>query len=92
MIMEMMKQMLNEMSEEEILEVFCKEGEYKPLVRLMFTPVWKRWFSAYAAAHEWGDPRFLSWPEKAAALSELVGWPVERQQLTNSFNRKMHGK
>ena len=86
--METIKEMLNEMSEEEIQGLFPVD-EYKPLVRLMLTPVWKRWFAAYAAAHEWGDPRFLSWPEKAAALSELVQWPmVEICQLKTAWYRK----
>jgi len=85
--MEMMKQMLNEMSEEEILEVFCKEGEYKVLARLLDSRVGKSVLQRYADEHGL-DARWLSWSQKAAALEGLVRWPmVETIQLATAWYR-----
>jgi len=85
--MEMMKQLLNEMSEEEILEVFCKEGEYKVLARLLDSRVGWCVLQRYADEHGL-DARWLSWSQKAAALEGLVRWPmVETCQLKTAWYR-----
>ena len=86
--MERFKEMLMEMSEEEILEVFCKEGEYKVLVRLLDSRVGERVLQRYAEEHGL-DARWLTWSQKAAALEGLVQWPmVEICQLKTAWYRK----
>lgn len=88
--MKTIKQMLMEMSEEEILNVFCQEGEYKVLARLLDSSAGEQLLKNYAAAHELDYKLGLSWSQKAAALEALVQWPmVETAQLKTAWYRKI---
>lgn len=66
--MKTIKQMLMEMSEDELRTLLFPENEYKPLWRWMQTKAGKAWMPDYCK---------IGWAKRAEALSKLTGWPDE---------------
>lgn len=81
--MKTIKQMLMEMSEEELRTLLFPENEYKPLWRFIQTTAGKIAIPNY---HN------MRWCERAEALSEIAGWTVCRMELRITFNRFFRSK
>ena len=79
--MKTIKQMLMEMSEEELRTLLFPENEYKPLWRFIQTTAGKIAIPNY---HN------MRWCERAEALSEFAGWTVDDKYLRTTFGQFVH--
>ena len=76
--MKNLKELLKEMSEEEVKNLLFPENEYKPLWRFMQSKAGKKTIPNYDR---------MKWSERARALSEISGWTVDDRVLRTDFTR-----
>ena len=76
--MKNLKELLKEMSEEEVKNLLFPENEYKPLWRFMQSKAGKKTIPNYDR---------MKWSERARALSEISGWTVDEISMRVTFLR-----
>ena len=70
------KELLMEMSEEEIISLLFEPKKYRPIWRFMQTIAGKK------AIPDYDD---LKWCQRALVLSKLCGWTIDEKDLRSTF-------